>query len=460
MLPLNFIHNIGNIIHNNIKDPFPDIPGDLKLPFVGSTFEFSSDLNKFVEEYWKKYGDLFKVRVFGANVLMMVGPEANKLVLHDQQQYFLNKESWGLVIGELFKGAILLTDGDEHRRFRRIMQTAFHRKPMMGYLEVINSTVSEYLQQETISLNSRVKMYSFMEKLTLQIAGKLFFGVEFTEKQLKAITAVTRASADPLHLNIPFTRYGEGLRYRKVLSEFYKERIRANRKHPGEDLFSYMCIARSESGEQFTDEEIIDQMIFLMMASHDTTTSTLVSIIYETAKDSKWQKAMREECRDLDFGDFVSYEGLKELKLVEQVMNECLRLHPALGAFPRLSTRDFEFNGYKIPAYTYIGISPKLSHLRSDIFSNPLDFDPDRFSENRAEHKKHSHAFIPFGAGNHICLGKYFAIMEVKIVLYHFIRHFKWSTSKNYKTKFLPPLNHPRDGLPVKLERIGIGVKT
>jgi cytochrome P450 len=454
MQPLSLINNLGNYFHNNIKDPFPEVPGNLKMPFIGSTFDFANDLNKFLIEYWQQYGDIFKVRIFGANFIVMVGPEANQFVLQDEQEHFLSKESWGQLIGELFTGAIMLSDNEEHERFRRIMQTAFHRKPMMSYSKVINDTVKEYIDKEISAVKGPIKFYPLMEKLTLNVAGRLFFGVEFTDQQLNAITAVTRASADPVRLKLPFTKYGKGIQSRKVLEDFYQERIDANKNNPKDDLFSYMCIARSEAGETFTDQEIINQMIFVMMAAHDTTTSTLAAMIYQTAKSPEWQDKMRLECKELNFGDQVPYEGLKDFKIVEQVMNESMRLHPALNAFPRMAIRDFTFNGYKIPAYTYVAISPKLTHLRPDIYKDAFQFDPDRFSEERAEHKIHKHAFIPFGAGNHLCIGKYFAIMEIKTIINHLIQKYSWSVAKDYTTKFLAPLNHPEDGLMVTLKQL------
>ncbi len=454
MKPLAFLNSVGDYLNDNLTDPFPDIPGDLQLPFIGSTIDLTRDMNGTLEQLWKKHGDVFKLRIFGANVIMMVGPEINKLALQEKQDEFLSREAWSIILGDLFKGAIMLSDGEEHKRFRRIMQTAFHRKPMKGYLDVIVESVNDVIDNEIEMKEEKVKIYPIMEKLTLRIAGKLFFGVDFKEKHLTAIREVTHASADPLHLNLPLTAYGKGLRSRKMLTEFYNERISANRKNPGNDLFSYMCIARSEQGESFTDEEIIDQMIFLMMASHDTTASALTALIYETAKDQFWQDKMRAESLVFQEQGEVSYERLKEFELIGQVINETLRLHPSLMAFPRMTTRDFEFNGYKIPAYSYVGICPKLSHLREDVFPNPWRFDPDRFSAERAEHKKHSHAFIPFGAGNHVCIGKYFAEMEAKIIVHHFIRKFRWTADKHYEAKFIPPLNHPKDGLPVKLEKL------
>ena len=383
---------------------------------------------------------------------MMVGAEANKLALQEKQDNFLSEDAWNIVLRDLFSGSIMMKDNEEHRRLRRIMQTAFHKKPLISYLKVINDTTEAYLDHEFKVENGVVKIYPAFEKLTLLIAGKLFFGVEFDEEHLEAIRQVTHASADPLHLNIPFSKYWHGIKARKLLTDFYSKRIATKRSHPQNDLFSYMCVARSEMGETFTDEEIINQMIFLMMASHDTTTSTVSSMIYETARAPEWQNEMWQECNGINKDGPVEYSQLKEFEIVGRVFNECLRLHPALVAFPRLTTKEIIYKGFRVPAYTNIGITPYLSHLDPNYFPDPEKFDPNRFSPERAEHKKHSHAFIPFGAGHHVCIGKYFAEMEAKIIMHHFVQKFKWSVEEGYTVRYLPPLNHPEDGLVVNIE--------
>ena len=90
----------------NIQDPFKEIPGDLKLPFIGSSLEFATDVNKVIIKNLEKYGPIFKLRVMGYNVIALAGPDANKLILHDDQENFLSKKGWGFIIGDLFKEAI------------------------------------------------------------------------------------------------------------------------------------------------------------------------------------------------------------------------------------------------------------------------------------------------------------------------------------------------------------------
>ena len=446
--------DIATKLIDNFTDPLPHIPGDLKLPFIGSTLEMVQDTNKVLLDGWKQYGDVFKMRILGENIVGLGGPEANKMVLHDDQDYFLNKEGWEFVIGDLFKDAIMLTDGEQHQRYRRIMQTAFHKQPLIGYLSVMEDAIQEFINSEIEIRRNKMIVYPEMVRLTMLIAGKLFFGVEFDTKHLDAITDVTRASASPIRAEVPFSKYWKGMRARRMLTEYYSDRIKEKKSNPGDDMFSQMCIAKSEEGESYTDAEIINQMIFVMMASHDTTTSTLTSMIYETARQPKWQERMREESEQFYAKAPLDYSRLKEFQEIGLVLNECLRLHPALIVLPRQSARSFEYKGYRIPAGTKVAVSPSLSHLNPDIWSNPNAFDPERFNEERAEHKKVPYSFIPFGGGRHICIGKYFAEMEAKITMSYFVRRFKWSVPDGYVMKYAPPLNHPRDGLPVRIETI------
>lgn len=445
---------IIDTLKNNLTDPFPNIPGDLGLPFVGSTLEFSQDINKLILNRVKRYGNVFKLRVLGENVIALAGAEANKLILHDEQEDFLSKEGWNFVIGDLFKDAIMLSDGEQHSRYRRIMQTAFHKQPMLGYLDVIEKEVEQYLDHEIPIRGHQLITYPAMVRLTMKIAGKLFFGTQFDDKHLDAITEVTLASMSPIHADIPFTIYAKGLRARERLTAFYSSKIKENRDNPGDDMFSQMCIAKSEKGEMFSNEEIINQMIFVMMASHDTTTSTLTSMIYETAKDTTWQEKMRQESKAFYQTGPLEYNRLKDFKNIGMVLNECLRLHPALVVLPRMAQKDFHFQGHFIPKGTRVAISTYATHVDENVYPQPYQFDPMRFSDERAEHKKVPFSFIPFGAGKHICIGKYFAEMEAKIVMSHFVKRFKWSLPKNYRIRYSPPLNHPADGLPIGIQSI------
>ena len=440
-------------LHKNIGDPYPDIPGNLEWPFLGSTLDFAKDVHHSILKNHRKYGNVFKVRALGDNYIFLIGPEANKLILQDQQSNFLNEKSWGGILGELFRGAIMLKDGEEHSRFRRIMQTAFHKEPMSHYLSIIESETTQFLEDEIPIKRGKLITYPAIVRLTMKIAGKLFFGVHFKEQQLDWIIDVTQASMAPVRYEIPYTLYWKGMQARKKLTAFYKDIIQEKRVRPGEDMFSQMCVARSDNGEMFTEEEIIDQMIFLMMASHDTTTSTLTSMIYEMARFPEWQDRLLKESDQFYNSGSLEYSRLKEFQETGWVINEALRLHPPLEVIPRNAAKAFTFKGYTFPAETNVVVAVFATHTLPEIYKNPLRFDPERFSDARAEHKKKPLCFLPFGAGKHICIGQYFAEMEAKIVMSQFVRKFKWSVPSGYILRQSPPLNHPQDGLPIQISR-------
>ena len=192
-------------------------------------------------------------------------------------------------------------------------------------------------------------------------------------------------------------------------------------------------------------------MIFLMMAAHDTTTSTLTTMFYCLARHPEWQERLREDALALPAAQ-LQYAELAGCERTEWVMKESLRLYPPLTSIPRKAARDCSFGGFHIPKGTPVGISPIHTHHMPSIWTQPHDFDPERFSPERAEHRRHAYAYLPFGGGAHLCIGQHFADMEVKSVMHQVLRRFRWQVRDGYRMPYqLVPIAKPRDGLPIEL---------
>jgi cytochrome P450 len=253
---------------------------------------------------------------------------------------------------------------------------------------------------------------------------------------------------------VPGGRWKKGLDGRKVLEKFFHSRVAQKRARPGDDLFSHLCQAQDENGRKFSDDDVVNHMIFLMMAAHDTSTITLCSIFYQLARHPGWQERLRAEGsalgrRDLDHADL---EKLPEAGLV---MKEALRLLAPLHGIPRKTVKPVEFKGYRIPAGTMITVSPIVTHHLPEWWQAPERFDPERFSEARAEHKKHPYQYVPFGGGAHMCIGLHFAEMQVKTILHHVLQRYRWSVPARYAMPVdFTSLPVPADKLPVRLERL------
>ncbi len=236
------------------------------------------------------------------------------------------------------------------------------------------------------------------------------------------------------------------------MCEYFRQQLPAKRTGNGTDMFSLLCNATDEEGNQYTDQEVIDHMIFLMMAAHDTTTSTLTSMTYALARNPQWQQRLLEEVESLGV-EHLRYEDLDRMEQTEWVMKEALRMYPPLSTLPKYSLAPFEFEGLNIPAGAMVATYPIHTHYMDEYWSEPERFDPLRFSAERAEHKNHPYCWVPFSGGAHMCIGLHFAIMQIKLVMFEMLRRYRWSVPEGYAMPVQQsPISKPRDGLPVYFE--------
>ena len=216
-------------------------------------------------------------------------------------------------------------------------------------------------------------------------------------------------------------------------------------------LFAQLCRAQSEDGHEFTDDDIVDHMIFLLMAAHDTTTTTLTSMAYHLARFPEWQERAREEA--VAAGD--TYDDVLGLDLLDRVMKESLRLCAPVPSLPRVAVRDTTINGFRVPEGTFVSVSPFINHFDPDHWPDPTRFDPDRFAPDRREDRSHRMAFEPFGGGVHKCIGMHFAGMQVRAIFHELLRSYRWSVPEGYVWPLdLTALPVPRDRVPVSLEPV------
>ncbi|KIZ36680.1 cytochrome P450, partial [Rhodopseudomonas palustris] len=200
-------------------------------------------------------------------------------------------------------------------------------------------------------------------------------------------------------------------------------------------------------------KDIVDHMSFLMMAAHDTLTSSLTSFVAALAANPQWQQRLRDEIAALGLapGEAMAFEQLEALPLTEMAFKEAMRLRPPVPSIPRRATRDFSFKGFAIPAGTLVAINPLFSHHMPEIWPDPDRFDPLRFTDE-AQRDRHRFAFVPFGGGAHMCIGLHFAYMQAKCFARHFLQNLEVSFEPGYQSDWqMWPIPKPKDGLKVTL---------
>lgn len=400
-----------------------------------------------------RYGDVLKLNVFGTTLYACYGLDAAEQILINRERVFANGPAWSHFIGPFFHRGLMLLDAEEHLHDRRIMQAAFTNDAMRRYHAVMVPHIRSGLEAWSQVKNPR--MYDLFKDLTLDLALETFVGVELDRAEKdrinKAFIDAVRAGTSIVRANVPGTPWAKGLAARKVLEEFFYKNLPAKRRDGGDDLFAQLCTATSEDGEVFSDADIVNQMIFLLMAAHDTTTITMSSMAYHLAKYPEWQEQARTEA--LASGD--DYDAITHLELQDRIMKESLRLCSPVPSLPRIALKETSVNGYRIPEGAFVSVSPFYSHFDPQYWPNPTHFDPDRFAEPRREDHGHRMAFHGFGGGVHKCIGMYFAGVQVRAIFHELLLNYRWSVPEGYEWPLdLVALPFPRDRLPVTLERL------
>ena len=428
------------------------IPGENGLPIVGNTFSLLADPIGFSNRMRAKYGDVFRNRAFGRNSVLLFGAEANELVLFDRDKLFSSEQGWGPVLDQLFPRGLMLLDFDHHRADRRALSIAFKPEPMRHYCGALNSGISARVEQWR---GQRLKFYPAIKQLTLDLAADSFLGVPLgpeADAINKAFVDMVAASIGVVRKPLPFTAMGRGVAGRKFLLEYFtRETEKRRAAGGGQDMFSQFATATHEDGSLMPVDEVVDHMIFLMMAAHDTITSSASSLVWLLAKHPEWQDKLSAELLAVTGGEGrpLAYEDLGKVSLTEMAFKESLRLIPPVPSLPRRALRDFEFGGYRIPAGTGVGISPSEVHMDPRHWPEPEKFDPMRFTSEEVA-KRHKYAWVPFGGGAHMCLGLHFAYMQVKVLMAQILTRYRIEIAPGYEPKWQAwPIPKPRDGLTV-----------
>ncbi len=402
----------------------------------------------------EKFGDAVLTRLPGMKMVNLFGPDANRFVLLDTDRIFSARKPWMMIMGKIFPNGLLLLDGDEHKMNRKVMHTAFTGPALSEYSEHMNTIVAEEIERWHAP-GKAFEAFPNIKQLTLTMAARIFFGIELgaeTRQLNHAMEALVAASMSRVRLRIPGLEFYRGLKAREFMIDFIGGMIPERRQGGANDIFSRLCRTTTQDGERFDDQQIIDHMSFLMMAAHDTTTSTLTSMLYELGRQPEWQDRIRAE--SIAFGgENVSFDQLDRFPSLSLAMKETLRRYPPLPIVPRIALRDFEWGGYRIQAGSMVVISALHTHYLPEWWDEPDRFDPERFTPNRAEDQRHTHSYIPFGGGQHMCIGLRFAESQVKIVLHHLVRKYHWTLHPHYTMPVQQaPISKPRDGLPLLLE--------
>jgi len=433
------------------------VMGEPGLPVLGKTLDFLRHGMAFTGHYRDKYGDVFWSNSFGRKSVWVMSPEGAKEVLATRAKSF-SQAGWRFFIDAFFNRGLMLLDGDEHKLHRRIMQEAFTRPRLEEYTatfaELIAKEIANWPVNEPMRLNTAIK------DLSLEVATVVFMGADphASDHLTRAFVDAVRGGTAMIRAEIPgmsFLRWNKGLAGRRVLEAYFRERIPAKRASDDADLFGALCHARTDDGERFSDDDIVNHMIFLMMAAHDTTTITSTTIAYYLAKHPELQERARAESEALR-GEPITLDLLDRLTTVDLVFQEGMRMVAPVPGLVREAAEDTQVGGRFIPKGTLVSVASEPVHRAPEAWTDVESFDIDRFLAPREEQKSHRFAHIPFGGGAHKCIGMAFGSAEVKAIMHTILLDYRIEIPDDYVLEWdHTSLVVPVDGFPVTLRPLG-----
>jgi cytochrome P450 family 135 len=402
--------------------------------------------HRFVPHMWRKYGDVFTVRVVpgGRPLVLFTRPEqAKEIFAGDPEIFHAGKGNaiLGPIMGE---HSLLLQDGAEHKRARRLLMPAFNGHALKGYgalvEEVTRAEVARWRPGEEFRSLDR------MNALTLEVILRVVFGVTDEQRLAELRPCVNRtvniSPAVLLGWGYPWLqRFGP---WRRTVDNAYRldalvyaeirERRLATDLAERSDVLSRL-ISVEDGGDRLTDEELRDQLVTLLLAGHETTATALSWALHELGRDRTQAARAREAARAGD-DDYL-----------EAVLKEAMRLHPVIPMVVRTLMQPATVGGYDLPAGTTVGPSILISHARDDNHPDPERFDPTRFVGKNPP----VNTWIPFGGGVRRCIGAGFSLMEGVIVLREILTSYDVEAVGSDRPKVRNITSVPRNGSRIRV---------
>ena len=438
--------------------PYPPGPTNFDL---ARTRRMAFDPLPILLSAYEEFGPIFTLRLMHSPVVFMLGPAANHYVTVSHPHNFHWREgSFGDLIPLLGDG-LLTIDAGYHDRARRIMLPAFHHEQIEASVEAMigeaEAAIAQLVPDEVIDV------YAWSRKLAMRIAMRALLGLDPDDGDRGATAAVHFERALGYYGTDYLMRMLRGPRSpwhrltssRKVLDEIvYAEIAERRARHDLNrlDILSLLLAARDDDGSALSDGEVRDQLMTLMFAGHDTTTSTVSFLLYELARHPHVLARLQAEQDEVLAGRAPSATELfTQLPYLDMVVDEVLRLYPPAWVGPRRAVRDFEFAGHTVPAGAHVDYCSWASHRLPEVFPDPEAFIPERFTRERKAAMPRG-AYVPFGGGSRICIGKRFGQTEVKLLTTMLLQQLRFELlpGRTMTIRQMPTLS-PKGGLEMRV---------
>ncbi|OEL26774.1 Cytochrome P450 716B1 [Dichanthelium oligosanthes] len=436
-------------------------PGSFGLPVVGHTLSLLGALRSNTAEDWLRrrvaaYGPVSRLSLFGYRTAFLVGPAANKFLFTSPALTTMNTEAFRRMVGRRTVRDVV---GDEHARVRAMMVQFLRLDAVKRYVAGMDAEVRRHLDAHWRGRGAVAVMPS-MKSLTFDVMSTVLFGLgrdSAVRRELSAEFQQLVQGIWSVPLNLPFTRFSRCLaasrRGRRAVAAVIEERrakLERGESSPADDIITHML------SKGLADEQITDNVMFLMVAAHDTSAALITFLLrHLDANKDAYAKVLHEQeeiARCKAAGEALSWEDLCKMRYTWAAAMETLRLVPPAFSMLRRALTDVEYGGYLIPKGWQVMYATNMTHWDLAIFPDPGRFDPARFEDPSAIPP---YGFVPFGGGARICPGNEFSKVETLVAVHHIVTRFRWKLAAGCDGSFSrSPMPYPSQGLLIDIEPI------
>lgn len=419
------------------------IPVYREKGFTGQGFELVRNPVKFTVEQTKILGDFFKVPLLFRQVYVATNLEVIRHVLQVNQKNYKKSPAYKQLKLALGNG-LVTSEGEFWRKQRRMAQPAFYKTQLHDLFEKMTG-VAEKFCEDLEKKRGQKKSFDIapeMMQATSDIVLKALFSTfreqdkeEMAQTMHFAQEHIIRRTVRPWTIPLGYLN-GRERRFKAAMKDFddtLYELIhdRLHGPNPPTDLLTMLVHARDEAGKGMSNRQLRDEAITMYVAGHETSANALNWTLMALAKAPEIVAKMRAEIETVIGDKTPTFEDLRQLQYVRQVIEEGMRMYPPAFAVGRESLGKDEILGYKIPKKAILLMSIYALHRDPKYYPNPDKFDPERFRPEEVK-KRPKLAYLPFGAGPRMCIGNHFAMMEMQLLLTLLIRRFDFVLDESH----------------------------
>ncbi|XP_071692070.1 taxadiene 5-alpha hydroxylase-like [Rutidosis leptorrhynchoides] len=449
------IYKTFNQPKNNTKLP----AGQMGLPWIGETIGFyrAQRNNQLFENFFqpriKKYGNVFKTRLMGSPTVVVNGAAANKFFMSNEFKLVIS--SWPTSSVELMgKNCIMEKQGDSHRCLRGIVASTLGPTGLQTIVPMMSISIQKHLQTNWLD-RKEISLHRSTKKLTFTIVLVCLFGITIELDTMFGIFEKVLEGVLAAPINLPGTKFARAKKARAEIEKVLVDEVRRKKEamESGRDEEDGMLLSNFVAAlirGEITEDEVIDNIVLLVFAAHDTTSYAITMTFKMLASHPDCYSLLLKEHEEIDMrkrpGQPLTFDDVKKMEYTWQVARETMRLCPPIFGSFRKATTEIEFEEYKIPKGWKVLWTTFGTHYDENCFPNPMSFDPSRFAD-----PVQAYTFIPFGGGPRLCAGYQLAKLNILVFIHHVVTRFDWSLVYPDEPIVMNPLPFPSKGMPIKI---------